>query len=46
MSIGEVAKLTISPDYGYGATGVGGVYPFTLIMLKRVCLPEFSGYMY
>ena len=28
MSRGERAKLTISPDYGYGAQGAGGVYPF------------------
>ncbi|GBF93112.1 peptidyl-prolyl cis-trans isomerase [Raphidocelis subcapitata] len=27
MSVGERAKLTISPDYGYGARGAGGVIP-------------------
>lgn len=27
MSIGERAKLTITPDYGYGAAGAGGVIP-------------------
>ena len=27
MSVGQTAKLTCSPDYGYGARGVGGVYP-------------------
>ena len=27
MSVGEKAKLTISPDFGYGAAGAGGVYP-------------------
>lgn len=27
MSVGQRAKLTISPDYGYGANGVGGVIP-------------------
>lgn len=27
MSIGQVAKLTCSPDYAYGAKGVGGVIP-------------------
>ncbi len=27
MSVGEKAKLTITPDYGYGAAGAGGVYP-------------------
>ena len=30
MSVGEKAKLTISPDYGYGAAGAGGVYPFPI----------------
>lgn len=28
MSIGERAILTCSPDYGYGAIGYPGVYPF------------------
>ena len=27
MSVGEKAKLTISPDFGYGARGAGGVIP-------------------
>ena len=27
MSLGEKAKLTISPDFGYGARGAGGVIP-------------------
>jgi len=27
MSVGERAKLTISPDFGYGAAGAGGVIP-------------------
>ncbi|XP_065890751.1 peptidyl-prolyl cis-trans isomerase FKBP1A-like [Dysidea avara] len=27
MSIGERAKLTCSPDYGYGSSGAGGVIP-------------------
>ncbi|KAI8324959.1 peptidyl-prolyl cis-trans isomerase [Martensiomyces pterosporus] len=27
MSVGERAKLTITPDYGYGARGVPGVIP-------------------
>jgi len=37
MSIGQVAKLTCSPDYAYGAKGVGGVYPFV------TCLHEATG---
>ena len=28
ISLGERAKLTITPDYGYGAAGAGGVYPY------------------
>ncbi|XP_061191372.1 peptidyl-prolyl cis-trans isomerase FKBP1A-like [Saccostrea echinata] len=27
MSVGEKAILTCSPDYAYGSSGVGGVYP-------------------
>ncbi|XP_071118056.1 uncharacterized protein [Haliotis cracherodii] len=27
MSLGERAKLTISPDYGYGPAGAAGVIP-------------------
>lgn len=27
MSVGERAKLTISPDYGYGPRGASGVIP-------------------
>lgn len=27
MSVGEKAILRITPDYGYGATGAGGVIP-------------------
>nr|ABO26659.1 peptidyl-prolyl cis-trans isomerase [Haliotis discus discus] len=27
MSLGERARLTISPDYGYGAAGAAGVIP-------------------
>eukprot|EP00887_Chlorella_sp_A99_P000495 scaffold17.g495.t1 len=27
MQVGERATLTISPDYGYGARGAGGVIP-------------------
>ncbi|KAJ2721972.1 Fork head 1 [Coemansia sp. Benny D115] len=27
MSVGQRAKLTITPDYGYGARGIPGVIP-------------------
>lgn len=27
MSVGEKAKLDITPDFGYGARGAGGVIP-------------------
>ena len=27
LSLGEKAKLDISPDFGYGASGAGGVIP-------------------
>lgn len=27
MQVGERSKLTITPDYGYGARGAGGVIP-------------------
>jgi FKBP-type peptidyl-prolyl cis-trans isomerase len=27
MSVGQTAKLTITPDYGYGANGAGSVIP-------------------
>lgn len=28
MKVGQMAKLTCSPDYAYGAAGAAGVYPF------------------
>ena len=28
MCVGQRAKLTCSPDFGYGGRGVPGVYPF------------------
>ena len=31
MSIGQVAKLTCSPDYAYGPRGVSGVYPLQFV---------------
>lgn len=36
MSIGQRANLIISPDYGYGAAGVGGVIPPNATLLFDV----------
>ncbi|KAJ8901192.1 hypothetical protein NDN08_007041 [Rhodosorus marinus] len=36
MSIGQVAKLTCSPDYAYGARGVPGVIPPNATLLFEV----------
>ncbi|PVD22715.1 hypothetical protein C0Q70_15971 [Pomacea canaliculata] len=41
MKVGERATLRITPDYGYGARGAGGVYPLTkhVVLLDHiVCL--------
>ena len=37
MSKGEQAKLTISPDYGYGARGAAGVRlaPYQFLQLRN-----------
>ena len=51
MSVGERAKLTISPDYGYGASGAGGVYPLNMIninitvSMNTVCLSLAQKYV-
>ncbi|KAK9827270.1 hypothetical protein WJX81_006392 [Elliptochloris bilobata] len=42
MSKGEQAKLTISPDYGYGARGAAGVIPPNATLLFDVELISFS----
>ncbi|KAJ2161594.1 Fork head 1 [Coemansia sp. RSA 552] len=36
MSVGEKAKLTITPDYGYGAHGVPGLIPPNSTLLFEV----------
>jgi len=36
LSIGQKAKLTISPDYGYGARGAGGVIPPNATLIFEV----------
>ena len=40
MSLGEKAKLTISPDFGYGARGAGGVIPPNATLMFDVELIE------
>jgi len=46
MSVGQVAKLTCSPDYGYGERGVGGVYPLLYVEHKFiVCQAPFTMYL-
>ena len=36
MSIGQTAKLTCSPDYAYGESGVGGVYPLLFVCMRQL----------
>ena len=36
MSLGQKARLTISPDYGYGARGAGGVIPPNATLIFEV----------
>merc|ERR1711871_1737949 len=36
MSVGEKAKLAITPDYGYGAQGAGGVIPANADLIFEV----------
>mmetsp|Transcript_38869 Transcript_38869/g.86461 ORF Transcript_38869/g.86461 Transcript_38869/m.86461 type:complete len:109 (+) Transcript_38869:351-677(+) len=42
MSKGEKSKLTISPDYGYGAHGAGGVIPPNATLIFEVELLSFA----
>ncbi|KAL5355895.1 peptidyl-prolyl cis-trans isomerase [Aspergillus floccosus] len=42
MSLGEKAKLTITPDYGYGAGGVGGVIPPNATLIFEVQLLKIN----
>ena len=42
MSKGERTKLTISPDYGYGAAGAGGVIPPNATLVFDVELISFQ----
>jgi FKBP-type peptidyl-prolyl cis-trans isomerase len=42
MSLGEKAKLTISPDFGYGARGAGGVIPPNATLIFEVELLKIN----
>ena len=42
MSLGEKAKLTITPDYGYGARGAGGVIPPNATLIFEVELLKIN----
>lgn len=42
MSIGQKVRMTISPDYGYGARGAGGVIPPNATLIFDVELFRFS----
>ncbi|EFA82867.1 hypothetical protein PPL_03645 [Heterostelium album PN500] len=42
MSVGEVSELTISPDFGYGARGAGGLIPPNATLIFEVELISFK----
>jgi FKBP-type peptidyl-prolyl cis-trans isomerase len=42
MSLGERSKLTITPDFGYGARGAGGVIPPNATLIFDVELLSFK----
>lgn len=42
MSIGQKVRMTISPDYGYGARGAGGVIPPNATLVFDVELFSFK----
>lgn len=43
MSLGEKAKLSITPDYGYGARGAGAVIPPNAHLYFEVKLLNIAG---
>lgn len=42
MSLGQKVRMTISPDYGYGARGAGGVIPPNATLIFDVELFSFK----
>jgi len=42
MSLGQTAKLTCTPDYGYGAKGAGNVIPPNATLIFEVELLGFE----
>ncbi|OMJ76492.1 hypothetical protein SteCoe_24113 [Stentor coeruleus] len=42
MSLGQKVRMTISPDFGYGARGAGGVIPPNATLLFDVELFSFK----
>ncbi|KAK8814846.1 FKBP-type peptidyl-prolyl cis-trans isomerase Fkh1 [Blastocystis sp. ATCC 50177/Nand II] len=42
MSLGEKAKLTLSPDYAYGAAGVSGIIPPNATLIFEVELLKIN----
>ena len=42
MSVGQKVRMTISPDYGYGARGAGGVIPPNATLIFDVELFSFK----
>jgi FKBP-type peptidyl-prolyl cis-trans isomerase len=42
MKVGEIRKLTIQPEYGYGAAGAGGVIPPNAVLVFEVELLDIN----
>jgi peptidylprolyl isomerase/FKBP-type peptidyl-prolyl cis-trans isomerase FkpA len=42
MKVGEIRKLTIQPEYGYGSAGAGGVIPPNAVLIFEVELLDIN----